>query len=86
MSLFMQRRSSVVAPILTGIGGLLLGAGIVSLFTPRTGPQLRSMVKDLWLRSTHREPVDREMERMEGEGGVSHVVTPPLSGRTQTHS
>ena len=86
MGLFQRRSSGVLAPILTGVGGLLLGAGIVSLLTPRTGAQLRGMVRDLFTKlEKHNDQHD--LERMEGEGGVAHVVTPPLDGsRPHSHS
>ena len=87
MGLFTQRRTNFVAPILAGFGGLLVGAGIVSLVTPRTGPQLRGLLSELLARTTKHEELAPDLDRMEGEGGVSHAVVPPNAGsRIQSHS
>lgn len=91
MTLFERRRSGVGTAILCGVGGLLVGAGVVAALTPVPGAELRRRVVDFIntkaLRRGGDESLERQLDRMEGEGGVGHEVSPPQSNnRYESHS
>lgn len=91
MSLFQRRGPGIGTAILCGVGGLLVGAGVVAALTPVKGTELRKLVVDLLNTKLHskmgEEPIDQQLDRMEGEGGVSHEVNPPLTGESyRSHS
>ena len=90
MTLFQRRGPGIGTAVLCGVGGALVGAGLVAAFTPVKGTELRKLVFDLLKKNGVNlgdESLDRQLDRMEGEGGVSHEVNPPLSGRSyESHS
>jgi hypothetical protein len=72
-----RRSSGVVMPVLFGLGGVVLGAGLASMLTPRTGQQLRGLVRDLFGQHFGRsgnDPLEgAEIDRMKNEGGMGAV-------------
>jgi hypothetical protein len=66
-----NRTGSIWVPIVTGLGGVLIGAAVVSMVTPKTGSQMRRLVTDLFRRGRQQvEQEGDELERMAGEGGI----------------
>jgi hypothetical protein len=73
--------------VLFGIGGLVLGAGLASMLTPRTGQQLRGLVRDLFGHRGHESVEGAEIDRMKNEGGMGAVgartsATTPLGSHS----
>lgn len=67
---YKRRSGAVWIPIVTGLAGVFVGAVVVSMFTPKTGPELRELVRELIRRGRGSiESDESQLDRMAGEGG-----------------
>ncbi len=68
-----MRRMSGIEVLLWAVAGFAVGGTLALLFAPHPGEQMR---RELWRRLGKRgadsEPLERQVERMEDEGGVLH--------------
>ena len=69
-----NRTWRVLAPVLFGLGGVVIGAGAAMLLTPRTGAQIRKLLFGFFSRSPKKnfDSDGEQLDRMSSEGGVHH--------------